>query len=78
MRDLGSNHPTAKHFPISTPRSDNSTIVSALRRLSNDIISEDGIVPCCLLETAARIEELAQSNLEPQNKILTLLEPGRN
>jgi hypothetical protein len=61
-----------------TPRSDNSTLVSALRILSSDIISEDGIVPCCLLEAADRIEELAQSNLELQNKISTLLEQGRN
>jgi hypothetical protein len=63
---------------MSTPRSDSSTIVSALRILSNDIISEDGIVPCCLLEAAERIEELAQSNLELQNKISTLLDQGRN
>jgi hypothetical protein len=61
-----------------TPKSDTSTIVSALRILSKDIISEDGIVPCCLLEAAERIEELGQSNLELQNKITTLLEPGRN
>lgn len=60
------------------PASDNATIVSALRILSNDIVSEDGIVPCCLLEAAERIEELAQSNLELQNKISTFLDQGRN
>lgn len=63
---------------MNVPRSDNPTIVSALRILSSDIISQDGIVPCCLLEAADRIEELARNNAELRDLNQQIRKPGRN
>jgi hypothetical protein len=40
-------------------KTSNETLVSALRILSKDIQSEDGIANACIAEAADRIEELA-------------------
>ena len=44
---------------MSDRKTDNATLVSALRKLSRDIESGDGIANACVAEAADRIEELA-------------------
>lgn len=39
-------------------KTDNATLIAALRILANDIQSEDGIANACIAEAADRIEEL--------------------
>jgi hypothetical protein len=63
---------------MKTPKSDSTTIIEALRVLARDTISEDGIVPCCLMEAADRIEELERARGEAKKQISSLLRPGVN
>lgn len=41
-------------------KTDNKTLVLALRILANDIQSDDGVANACIAEAANRIEELVQ------------------
>jgi hypothetical protein len=43
---------------VSEPRTDDSTLIAALRILARDIQSGDGCANACLLEAAMRLEEL--------------------
>lgn len=45
---------------MNTPKSDDKTLIAALRILSRDIQSEDGVANACIAEAANRIEELTQ------------------
>jgi hypothetical protein len=46
-----------------TPRSSTETIIGALRVLSRDIVTDDGVISACLREAAGRMEEM-QRQLE--------------
>jgi len=63
---------------MDSPKSETATIVSALRILSSDIISDDGVATGCLLEAAHRIEELARDNAKLEDKIRSLTQQGPN
>ena len=41
-------------------RTTDATLIAALRILARDIQSEDGVANACLLEAAARLEELVE------------------
>lgn len=45
------------------PRSSTETIIGALRVLSRDIVTDDGVISACLREAADRMEEM-QRQLE--------------
>ncbi len=55
---------------MSERRTEDATLISALRILARDIQSGDGCANACLLETAARLEEL----VEERRSISTLLQ----
>jgi hypothetical protein len=45
---------------VTDRRTPDATLISALRILARDIQSGDGCANACLLETAARLEELVE------------------
>ncbi len=49
--------------PMNTPRSSTETLINALRILSRDIDSEDGVANAAISEAADRLEELHNSSL---------------
>lgn len=53
-------------------RTSDKTLVAALRILSRDIVSDDGVANACIAEAADRIEELAAERRcgEPVNLLL--------
>ena len=45
---------------MSERRTDDATLISALRILSRTMQTEDGVIPACLAEAAARLETLVE------------------
>jgi hypothetical protein len=45
---------------VSERRTDDATLISALRVLSRTITTEDGVIPACLVEVANRLAELVE------------------
>ena len=45
---------------MSERRTDDATLIEALRILSRTITTEDGVIPACLAEAAARLETLVE------------------
>ena len=45
---------------MSERRTDDATLIEALRILSRTIQTEDGVIPACLAEAAARLETLVE------------------
>jgi hypothetical protein len=43
---------------VSERRSDDATLIEAVRILSRTITTDDGVIPACLAEVAQRLEEL--------------------
>jgi len=61
-------------------KTDTKTLISALRILSKDIQSEDGVANAVIAEAADRLEELSQtndSNIQTINAINNRLEKTR-
>lgn len=50
-------------------KTDNKTLISALRILSNEIDSQDGVANACIAEAANRIEELEKYIIELEHEI---------
>ncbi|MEZ5691153.1 MAG: hypothetical protein R3D71_05775 [Rickettsiales bacterium] len=51
-------------------RTDDKTLISALRILARDIQSDDGIANACISEAAYRLEELTYKNLPKSERPL--------
>ena len=45
-------------------RTDNQTLIDALRHLAIDIISDDGVANACITEAADRIEEMEKDMIK--------------
>ena len=45
---------------MSERRTDDATLIEAVRILSRTITTEDGVIPACLAEAAARLETLVE------------------
>ena len=45
---------------MSERRTDDATLIAAVRILARTIHSEDGVIPACLAEAAARLETLVE------------------
>ena len=45
---------------MSERKTDDATLIAALRILSRTITTEDGVIPACLAEAAARLETLVE------------------
>lgn len=71
---------------VSERRTEDATLIEALRILSRAIKTEDGVIPACLAEAATRLETLVEErrivivHLERQkanlDRIWALLPPG--
>ena len=48
---------------MSERRTDDATLIAAVRILSRRITTEDGVIPACLAEAAARLETLVEERL---------------
>ena len=55
---------------MSERRTDDATLIEAVRILARDIQTDDGVIPACLSEVATRLEEL----VEERRGFLTPLE----
>jgi hypothetical protein len=55
---------------VSDRRTDDATLIEAVRILSRTIQTEDGVIPACLAEVATRLAEL----VEERRSISTLLQ----
>lgn len=53
-------------------KSSNETLIGALKILSNEIYSEDGVASACIMEGASRIEELVKENIDLTCKVREL------
>ena len=59
---------------MSERRTDDATLIEAVRILSRTITTEDGVIPACLAEVANRLETLVEDNTRLRKGIVTLLE----
>lgn len=57
-----------------TPRTDSATLAKAMRILSQDIQSEDGVANAAIYEAADRIEQLERELAAAQERIQRLTE----
>ena len=57
-----------------TPKTDTLTLIKAMRRLADDIQSDDGVANSAIAEAADRLEELRSKVLDDGLTIVTLEE----
>ena len=55
-----------------TPRTDTLILIKAMRRLANDIQSDDGVANAAIAEAADRLEELRSKVLDDGLTIVTI------